>query len=61
MTFCSFWKDCVFGDTCERALTVKVQNAAEEWIKDAPICQYTSKPECHKRKETECQKKNTLL
>ena len=47
MTFCPFWKDCVDGEKCHRALTEKVLARRDAWIKDGPICQYAEKPSCH--------------
>ena len=48
MTFCPYYKDCKDADKCQRPLTEKVKQDAERWMKDAPICQFAGKPECHK-------------
>ena len=50
MTFCPFWTDCKDGLECDSALTRKVKRDAEKWMKDAPICQYSEKPECFELK-----------
>jgi hypothetical protein len=58
-TFCSFWERCRDGKECKRALTKECINQAKEWWKqftnsdDAPICQYTDKPECFESKEND--------
>ena len=54
MTFCSFYKDCKDGETCERALTDEVKADAKNWgdswgCDDTPICEFTEKPECFKK------------
>ena len=46
MTFCSFYKECVDAKDCHRKLTPEVIEAAEKWMKNAPIVQFTDKPEC---------------
>jgi len=48
MTFCSYHEDCSTGEDCDRALTPKVIESAEKWMKNAPICQYADKPKCFK-------------
>ena len=48
MTFCTFWKECKDGKECNRALTEKVEQDAEKWMKNAPICTFVEKPECFK-------------
>jgi len=51
MTFCTFYKSCKDGESCERALTPKVKKEAEEWMgRDAPICLFGEKPECWEKK-----------
>lgn len=47
MTFCTFYEDCEYGDKCLRALTDEVKADAERWMKDAPICCFVDKPDCH--------------
>jgi len=48
MTFCPYHEDCSTGEDCDRALTPKVIESAEKWMKNAPICQYADKPKCFK-------------
>jgi len=68
MTFCSFHKDCkqIVKDKkggeqkCDRALTEAVKEAAQKWWdpsgkNDAPICEFSEKPECWEEKD-ECVK-----
>ncbi len=47
-TFCPHWLSCKDGYVCDRALTPKVQEAAERWMKNPPICTYAEKPDCFK-------------
>jgi hypothetical protein len=60
MTFCPYWKSCLDGNTCKRALTDKVQGAADEWWTgmspdhkegEAPICMFFGEPECYRDTE----------
>ena len=46
-TFCSFWGTCKDGKECHRALTPEVEEAAERWMKDAPICLFCEEPDCY--------------
>lgn len=46
MTFCSYYKKCNDAKNCDRKLTPEVIKAAEEWMKDPPICQFAEKPTC---------------
>ena len=48
MTFCQFYKDCLEGETCPRALTSEVERAAERWWQapGPPICMFAAKPKC---------------
>lgn len=48
MTFCSYWKECIKGKECSRALTPEVIDAAKKWMKEAPICQFVNRPTCFK-------------
>lgn len=54
MTFCKCSK-CTKWDTCHRALTKEVTDAADRWWKDCegspPICMFTDTPECYKERE----------
>jgi len=51
MTFCTFYKSCKDGESCERALTPQIKKGAEEWMgRDAPICFFAEKPECWEEK-----------
>jgi hypothetical protein len=47
-TFCPYWKDCECGEICGDALTDKVIEQAVKWWgkPDAPICQFSAKPDC---------------
>lgn len=45
MTFCTFYKDCANATDCERKLTPKIADAAEEF--GLPIAQFVEKPQCH--------------
>lgn len=52
--FCTFYKECNKGHTCDKALTDKVLKEAIVWWGNgdsAPIDQYTEKPDCFKKKE----------
>jgi len=55
MTFCPYWKECLDGKDCFRALTPQIEASAETWWENSedgpPICQFTEPPECYKRKE----------
>jgi hypothetical protein len=48
-TWCTYYNNC--KTPCDRALTDEVRAEAEKWMKNAPICQYTKKPECFKEIE----------
>ncbi len=47
-SYCPFWENCKKGVICDRALTQKVKDDAEEWwgSPNAPIDVYTSNPKC---------------
>ena len=45
-TFCPF-NDCTQFYKCPDALTKKVKEDAERWMKNAPIAHYTNKPDCY--------------
>jgi len=47
MTFCNYYKTCLFRKECHRPLTEKVKASAEKWMKDAPIAMFSEKPSCH--------------
>lgn len=47
-TWCEYYKECSQGEKCSRALTQKVKEDAEKWMKNAPICVFAEKPECFK-------------
>lgn len=55
MTFCPFYEDCKHREECHRPLTPEVVKKAEEWWggPDAPIAEFTSKPNCYEQIETE--------
>lgn len=48
MTFCPFYKSCKISRDCSRPLTPEVIRLAKHWWggEDAPICQFTEKPDC---------------
>ena len=46
ITFCPFNK-CKDWTNCSAALTDKVKEDAEKWMKNAPICHYIDKPDCY--------------
>lgn len=50
MTFCEYYKDCIDGSKCARALTDEVKEGATKWWgnKDVPICVYVTPPDCYK-------------
>jgi hypothetical protein len=52
VTFCPFYLECIYGETCKVALTPKVEDTAKEWWgKDnPPISVYLDKPNCFKEK-----------
>jgi hypothetical protein len=45
-TYCRFYKTCIFGLECPRALTPKVSECANK--SGLYIMQYGSKPKCYK-------------
>jgi hypothetical protein len=51
-TYCTFYKECEYGEDCIRALTEKVQKDAEKWwesyeSKDqVPVSIFADKPDC---------------
>lgn len=49
MTFCEFYKDCANAQDCERKLTPKIAEAAEEF--GLPLAVFTEKPHCHEEIE----------
>lgn len=51
-TFCPFHKNCSKGKDCHRALTDQVEKDAVKWwgSEDAPICVFSSKPDCFNKK-----------
>lgn len=54
MTFCEFYKNCLKGNVCIRALTPKVIEKAKKWWRDKesepPICRYVLAPPCFKKR-----------
>lgn len=44
MTFCGFYKGCVKGNLCDRALTINVRRAAKS--AGIPVCRFIDRPEC---------------
>jgi murein endopeptidase len=53
MTFCTYYKECKAGNTCDRALTYWVKAEARAWWGGVgvPIATYADKPECFQDKE----------
>jgi hypothetical protein len=51
-TFCQYYETCKNGKECDRSLTTKVIDDAEQWwgSKDAPICVFGEKPDCFEEK-----------
>ena len=54
-TFCSYWKECKKGLSCNRALTDIILKRAQKWSEgikadDILICQFGDKPECFEEK-----------
>ena len=47
MTFCGFYKGCVNGNTCDRALTLNVRRAAK--AAGMPVARFVDPPECFKK------------
>ena len=47
MTFCGFYKGCVNGHTCVRALTLNVRRAAK--AAGIPVARFVDPPECFKK------------
>jgi hypothetical protein len=50
MTFCGFYKGCLNGKECDRALTKEIEIRAANF--GLPICQFLEKPECYCDKKT---------
>lgn len=52
-TFCPFYKECLKGQECDRALTEGVKESAKAWwgTEDAPISMFMDKPDCFEEKE----------
>ena len=48
-TYCSYYKDCIDGMFCQRALTRDVTVTAEKV--DLPISQFAEKPDCFREQE----------
>jgi hypothetical protein len=49
-TFCPFWVSCTAGESCPAALTDQVIEAANLWMDNPLICQYTKEPACYDKK-----------
>jgi hypothetical protein len=47
-TFCPFYKDCLNGSTCHRALTEEITDEAKKWWGSAeyPISTFSEHPNC---------------
>ena len=48
-TFCPFYEDCNKASQCDRPLTEAV--ILDAFAYGLPTAQYTTKPECHEKKE----------
>ena len=50
-TYCPYYLLCKNGHICDRAFTQEVEDAANKWWggKHAPICLYSSFPDCFVR------------
>ena len=53
MIFCDYYRDCLRGDGCPRALTESVIDTAKRWwpYDDPPIDRYMGKPDCFEAKD----------
>ena len=51
---CPFYKDCINGAGCDRAMNNELIRAGERWwgSKEFPYSPYPVKPPCHKKEET---------
>jgi len=51
-TFCTFWRACIDGEDCARALTDELKEEACEWWGDnnPPISSYKTPPKCYEKK-----------
>lgn len=49
MTFCNE-VNCKEFTNCRRALTEKVKEDANRWMKNAPISMFLGRPNCYKEK-----------
>ena len=47
MTYYPYYTDCAQGDSCHRALTQEVMDAAEKM--ELPICQFAERPKCFEK------------
>lgn len=47
-TFCVYYKECINGQICDRALTEIVIDKAEK--AGMPVCQFVKKPDCFEEK-----------
>ena len=50
MTYCDFYKQCLTGEGCDRALTKEIE--AKAISKGLPICHFLEKPICFCNKIT---------
>jgi hypothetical protein len=48
MTFCGYFKDCLTGKVCRRALTK--ENESKALQSSLPICRFIEKPDCFEKK-----------
>jgi len=52
ISYCSRWKNCADGDTCERAVKPEVWEAARKWM-NPPLLSIQAFEECFKAKKKE--------
>jgi len=47
-TYCIYYKECIVGEGCPRALTPEVEKQAKEWwgSGNAPISIFANEPQC---------------
>ena len=50
-TYCTYFKDCLKGKNCDRALTTKVFNEATKQMTRPMIMQYLNIPWCFQKEE----------
>lgn len=53
MTFCTYWKDCRYSETCGRKFDKEQEAAAKKWWggDNPPICTFIGRPRCFVEKQ----------